>query len=103
MQKPQSAADMMGVSQMGMGTGPFKSNISPLIAEQIPVKNLQLHHQKNGELVIIDPALTVARVMMVSACKLVLVNQADQVPMALVVLPFGQLWFAFGTNWHGIC
>lgn len=51
---------------MGVGTGAFKSNISPLIAEQIPAHNLSLMKQKNGDLVIVDPALTVARVMMVS-------------------------------------
>lgn len=49
---------------MGVGTGSFKSNISPLIAEQIPASNLSLKRQKNGDLVIVDPALTVARVMM---------------------------------------
>lgn len=51
---------------MGVGTGAFKSNISPLIAEQIPAHNLSLKKKKSGELVIVDPALTVARVMMVS-------------------------------------
>jgi POT family proton-dependent oligopeptide transporter len=50
---------------MGIGTGAFKSNISPLIAEQIPAHNLMVSKDKKGELVIVDPALTVARVMMV--------------------------------------
>lgn len=60
-------------SQMGVGTGSFKSNISPLIAEQIPASNLALKKQKNGDLVIVDPALTVARVMMVS--KILILNR----------------------------
>lgn len=49
---------------MGCGTGPFKSNISPLIAEQAPVKDLTLKTLKNGEKVIIDPVLTTQRIML---------------------------------------
>lgn len=51
-------------SQMGLGTGTFKSNISPLIAEQLPARDLRVVSLKNGEQVIQDPALTVSRVMM---------------------------------------
>lgn len=49
---------------MGLGTGAFKSNISPLIAEQTPHKTLALKTLKSGEQVIIDPAMTVSRIMM---------------------------------------
>jgi POT family proton-dependent oligopeptide transporter len=53
---------------MGVGTGAFKSNISPLIAEQTPDKQLRVTTNKKGQSVIVDPALTVARIMMVSRC-----------------------------------
>ncbi|KAL0572866.1 hypothetical protein V5O48_009096 [Marasmius crinis-equi] len=49
---------------MGLGTGMFKSNISPLIAEQYKRTKLFIRTEKSGERVIVDPALTVARVYM---------------------------------------
>lgn len=49
---------------MGLGTGMFKSNISPLIAEQIHRKSLVVTTTKNGERVIIDPIMTVSRIYM---------------------------------------
>lgn len=51
---------------MGLGTGAFKSNISPLIAEQAKGKRLSVHTLKTGERVILDPTLTVSRIYMVS-------------------------------------
>lgn len=45
----------------------FKSNISPLIAEQIHRKSLVVTTTKNGERVIIDPIMTVSRIYMVWA------------------------------------
>ena len=47
------------------GTGMFKSNISPLVAEQYKGTKLFLKTTKTGERVIVDPALTVARIYMV--------------------------------------
>ncbi|KAF9629906.1 putative oligopeptide transporter protein [Lasiodiplodia theobromae] len=55
------AAFVIGLIIMGVGTGGFKPNISPLIAEQIPRK-MYVHTKKNGERVIVDPAVTTARV-----------------------------------------
>jgi len=49
---------------MGTGTGWFKSNVSPLIAEQTPHRELTLQTLKSGEVVIVDPAMTVSRIMM---------------------------------------
>jgi POT family proton-dependent oligopeptide transporter len=45
---------------MGLGTGGFKSNISPLVAEQYRGK-LHKRTLPSGETVIVDPALTVQR------------------------------------------
>ncbi|KDE05745.1 POT family proton-dependent oligopeptide transporter [Microbotryum lychnidis-dioicae p1A1 Lamole] len=49
---------------MGIGTGAFKSNISPLIAEQSAVGPLRVETRKNGERVLVDPILTASRVYM---------------------------------------
>ncbi|KAF5347650.1 hypothetical protein D9757_013364 [Collybiopsis confluens] len=49
---------------MGLGTGMFKSNISPLIAEQYRGTKLFVKTTRRGERVIVDPALTVARIYM---------------------------------------
>jgi POT family proton-dependent oligopeptide transporter len=49
---------------MGMGTGGFKSNISPLIAEQQQCLKPFVRVAKNGERVIVDPAMTTARIYM---------------------------------------
>ncbi|KAL5526292.1 hypothetical protein ACEPAF_8015 [Sanghuangporus sanghuang] len=48
---------------MGAGTGGFKSNISPLIAEQYTGK-MHVRALKSGERVLVDPALTTARIYM---------------------------------------
>ncbi|KAG6827006.1 hypothetical protein H0H92_013590 [Tricholoma furcatifolium] len=48
----------------GFGTGLFKSNISPLVAEQYQRTRLFISTTKSGERVIVDPALTVSRVYM---------------------------------------
>ncbi|KAF8878530.1 peptide transporter PTR2A, partial [Infundibulicybe gibba] len=45
---------------MGLGTGLFKANISPLIAEQYKRTKLFVITIKSGERVIVDPALTIA-------------------------------------------
>ncbi|KAJ7225107.1 PTR2-domain-containing protein [Mycena haematopus] len=49
---------------MGFGTGLFKANISPLVAEQYRRTKLFVVTTKSGERVIVDPTLTIARVYM---------------------------------------
>jgi proton-dependent oligopeptide transporter, POT family len=56
---------IIAVIVMGAGTGGFKANISPLIAEQHS-GTIRVDTRKSGERVIVDPALTTARVYMVS-------------------------------------
>ena len=53
---------------MGVGTGGFKANISPLVAEQYTKNKLFIRVKSDGSRVIVDPAFTVARVYMVSTC-----------------------------------
>jgi POT family proton-dependent oligopeptide transporter len=50
---------------IGIGTGGFKSNISPLIAEQYKRSKPFIKTLKSGERVIVDPAITVSRIYMV--------------------------------------
>ncbi|RMJ27484.1 peptide transporter [Aspergillus sp. HF37] len=54
----------VGIVIMGMGTGGFKSNISPLISEQYREDRPYIKTLKDGERVIVDPAATIARIYM---------------------------------------
>ena len=45
-----------------MGTGGFKPNISPLVAEQLPLTKMKVITNPKGERVLIDPAVTSSRV-----------------------------------------
>ncbi|TFK71960.1 peptide transporter PTR2A [Pluteus cervinus] len=49
---------------MGIGTGLFKANISPLVAEQYKRTKLFIQTTSSGERVIVDPAMTVTRIYM---------------------------------------
>ncbi|KAJ6117743.1 hypothetical protein N7512_007468 [Penicillium capsulatum] len=52
----------IGLVIMGIGTGGFKSNIAPLIAEQYREDRPYIKVLPSGERVIVDPAVTVARI-----------------------------------------
>ncbi|ODQ78922.1 hypothetical protein BABINDRAFT_162582 [Babjeviella inositovora NRRL Y-12698] len=50
---------------IGIGTGGVKSNVSPLIADQIPKTSPRIHIiPKTGERVILDPAVTIQNVFL---------------------------------------
>jgi POT family proton-dependent oligopeptide transporter len=51
---------VVGLIIMGIGTGGFKPNISPLVAEQVP-NRMHVRTEKNGERVLVDPAVTLSR------------------------------------------
>lgn len=53
------AATIVAILLIGFGTGGFKPNISPLIAEQLEVKHMKIRTEKSGERVIVDPAITI--------------------------------------------
>jgi len=55
---------IIGLLFMGLGTGGFKSNISPLLAEQIPATHKRIVILSTGERVIIDPIITISRLYM---------------------------------------
>lgn len=54
----------IGLIIMGIGTGGFKANISPLVAEQYTETKLRVKVLPSGERVIVDPRLTVSRIYM---------------------------------------
>jgi POT family proton-dependent oligopeptide transporter len=62
--KPQVSIGIfsLGLVVMGIGTGGFKSNISPLIAEQYKDQKAYVRVRKNGQKEIVDPATTTARI-----------------------------------------
>ena len=51
----------VGLVIMGLGTGGFKSNISPLMAEQIKQTRPEVITTSAGEKVILDPQVTISR------------------------------------------
>ncbi|KAF2105621.1 POT family-domain-containing protein [Lophiotrema nucula] len=61
---PQAALGIffVGLIIMGVGTGGFKSNISPLIAEQYKDQKAYVRIKKSGAKEIVDPAVTTARI-----------------------------------------
>lgn len=56
------ACFLIGVIIMGVGTGGFKPNISPMVAEQMPLDRMKVVTRPNGKRVITDPAATTTRV-----------------------------------------
>ncbi|KAK1233745.1 hypothetical protein PQX77_003092 [Marasmius sp. AFHP31] len=64
-EKPSAVAPfIVAMITMGLGSGAFKANISPLIAEQYQRTRLFVRTEKSGERVIVDPVLTITRVYM---------------------------------------
>ena len=55
---------IIGLILMGTGTGGFKPNISPLVAEQLPLTRMKIITNKTGDRVIVDPAVTASSVYM---------------------------------------
>ena len=58
------ACFVIAIIVMGLGTGGFKSNISPLVAEQYKRSKLFIGTTGSGERVIVDPIMTTSRIYM---------------------------------------
>lgn len=58
------ACFIIAIIIMGVGTGGFKANVSPLVAEQYKRTKLFIGHTKSGERVIVDPLMTTSRIYM---------------------------------------
>ncbi|KAF2762383.1 PTR2-domain-containing protein [Pseudovirgaria hyperparasitica] len=63
---PQGALGCFAVGLVffGIGVGGFKSNISPMVAEQLRAPKIHVQTNKSGQRVIVDPALTTQRMFM---------------------------------------
>jgi len=88
------AAYIIAIIIFGLGTGGFKPNISPLIAEQIYVERLQVTTTKSGERVIIDPAVTSSRIYNWFYLFINIGAFVGQITMAYAALYVGY-WLAF--------
>lgn len=64
-QKGALACFIIAVITMGIGTGGFKANIAPLVAEQYRKTKMFVGTTNSGERVIVDPTLTASRIYMV--------------------------------------
>ena len=83
---------------IGLGTGGIKSNVSPLIAEQYRGTRQKIKTLKTGERVIIDPAITIQRIYMVSIyIQKALIKEADFVKD---VLPLHQCRISRSHRYH---
>ncbi|TFK71961.1 PTR2-domain-containing protein [Pluteus cervinus] len=63
-EKSALGAFLVAIIIMGFGTGLFKANISPLVAEQYQRTKMFIKTTQSGERVIVDPSATVARMYM---------------------------------------
>ncbi|MBE7181723.1 MAG: hypothetical protein INR71_11055, partial [Terriglobus roseus] len=54
----------VGLVIFGIGTGLFKSNISPLLAEQQVETKMRIETTSKGERVLVDPAVTTSRIFL---------------------------------------
>lgn len=61
---------IVSIIVIGLGTGGIKSNVAPLIADQYKRRQMVIgRDDKTGERVIIDPAITIQRIYMVSSLQ----------------------------------
>jgi len=74
------AAFSLAIIIMGLGTGGFKANIAPLVAEQQRHTRHFVSQTKSGERVVVDPTLTTSRIYMVRSL-LCAVNQRDRLSL----------------------
>lgn len=58
------AAFIIGLIILGVGTGGFKSNIAPLLAEQQTDNKKKVKVLPSGERVIVDPSVTTSRIFL---------------------------------------
>lgn len=88
------AAYIIAIIIFGLGTGGFKPNISPLIAEQIAGDKLRVSTDKSGKKVIIDPAVTSSRIYNWFYLFINIGALIGQLTMAYAALYVGY-WLAF--------
>ena len=88
------AAFSIGLVIMGIGTGGFKSNISPLLAEQQKDTKYRVKTLKNGERVLVDPSVTTARLFLYFYMCINIGSLVGQIGMVYAEKYVG-FWLAF--------
>ncbi|KAH7324874.1 oligopeptide transporter [Stachybotrys elegans] len=88
------AAFIIGLITLCVGTGFFKANVSPLLAEQNEDTAMRVMTLKSGERVIVDPAITNTRVFLYFYFCINLGSLAGQISMVFVEQHDG-FWLAF--------
>jgi POT family proton-dependent oligopeptide transporter len=93
--KPDAAfgAFIIGLLTLCVGTGFFKANVSPLLAEQNEDDRMRVEVQ-NGERVIVDPAITNTRIFLYFYFCINIGSLAGQIGMVYVERYVG-FWLAF--------
>ncbi|KAI5241393.1 PTR2-domain-containing protein [Aureobasidium subglaciale] len=89
-----TAAFIIGLLTLCVGTGLFKANISPLLAEQNPVKKMYVQTLATGERVIVDPAITNSRIFLYFYLCINIGSLTGQISMVYVE-KFVGFWLAF--------
>ncbi|KZV80329.1 hypothetical protein EXIGLDRAFT_426546 [Exidia glandulosa HHB12029] len=79
---------------MGTGTGAFKSNISPLVAEQYTRTTPFVRTLKTGERVLVDPDMTIAKIYMYFYLFINVGSFTGQIGMTYAEKSVG-FWLAF--------
>ncbi|KAK4052076.1 hypothetical protein OIV83_002370 [Microbotryomycetes sp. JL201] len=94
--KPDSALALLVFSLvvMGLGTGGFKSNISPLVAEQSNNTYLRVKTKSDGTRVLVDPSQTSARIYLYFYLLINVGALVGQVSMSFASKHVGY-WLAF--------
>lgn len=72
----------------------YRSNISPLIAEQVSENKIEVITDKNGERVIVDPVVTIQRVYMYFYFMINIGSLVGQIAMVYAEQNVG-FWLAF--------
>lgn len=89
------ACFIVAIIIMGLGTGGFKSTVSPLVAEQYKKTKLFIRYTKSGEKVIVDPSLTTSSIYMVTVCQSCLDRDVNFVSLSTSICSsISVLWLA---------
>lgn len=87
-------AFVIGMLTLCVGTGMFKANVSPLLAEQNHDRRMYVKTLKSGERVIVDPAVTNTRIFLYFYFAINVGSLVGQISMVYVELYVG-FWLAF--------
>lgn len=88
------AAFIVGMLTLCVGTGLFKANVAPLLAEQSHDRRMYVKTLKSGERVIVDPAVTNTRIFLYFYFAINVGSLVGQISMVYVELYVG-FWLAF--------